>query len=204
MTITLHKGDLPADIDWPDTIAIDTETLGLKPARDRLCVVQLSAGDGNAHLVQLTRDDYETAVNLKALLADKTKLKIFHFARFDVAIIKAYLGVDCAPVYCTRTASKLSRTYTDRHGLRDCCRELLKVDISKQYQSSNWGAPELSTEQQAYAASDVFHLHALMEKFDVMLAAEGRTDLAKRCFDFLPTRADLDLEGWADDDIFAH
>lgn len=203
MSITLHKGDIPADLDFGDTLAVDTETLGLLLNRDKLCLVQLSAGDGNAHIVQLDRETYD-APNLKKLLADKNVLKLFHFARFDVAVIKRYLGVECAPVYCTRTASRLSRTYTDRHGLRECCRELLGVDLNKQQQSSDWGAAELKDVQLEYAANDVYHLHALKEKFDTMLIRENRMELAQKCFDFLPVRADLDLEGWADTDIFEH
>lgn len=203
MSITLHKNDLPADLNLGNLVAIDTETLGLNPNRDPLCLVQLSAGDGNAHLVQLDRKTYD-APNLKKLIADESVEKIFHFARFDVAIMKKYLGVDCTPVYCTRTASKLVRTYTDRHGLKHICRELLGVELSKQQQSSDWGAEELTAEQQEYAASDVYYLHQLKEKLDVMLEREGRTSLAKKCFDFLPVRADLDLEGWPDTDIFAH
>jgi ribonuclease D len=203
MTITVHEGDIPADLDFGSSVAVDTETLGLNLARDPLCLVQLSSGDGNAHIVRPNRETYE-APNLKALLGDANVMKIFHFARFDVAIIKRYLGVDCGSVYCTRTASKLVRTYTDRHGLKDCCRELLKVELSKQQQSSDWGNAELTEEQLKYAASDVYHLHALVEKFDMMLAREGRTELARRCFDHIALRADLDLAGWADNDIFAH
>lgn len=202
MAIHLHRGDLPKSVNLGKIVAIDTETMGLNPARDRLCLVQLSGGNGEAHLVQVS-EPYD-APNLKALLADKSVLKIFHFARFDLAAIRAYLGVDCGPVYCTRTASRLARTYTDRHGLRDCCRELLGVDINKQQQSSDWGAQNLTPEQQDYAAHDVLHLHALKEKFDVMLARENRADLARKCFDFLGTRAELDLEGWAGVDIFEH
>jgi len=201
--MTLHKGDLPDDLDLGNVIAVDTETRGLNPVRDPLCLVQISSGDGHAHLVQLNRETYD-APNLKRVLSDTKTLKIFHFARFDIAIIKAYLGVDCAPVYCTRTASKLVRTYTDRHGLRDCCRELLRVDINKQFQSSDWGADDLSEEQLQYAANDVYHLHALMEKLDTMLVREGRKELAQKCFDFLPVRAELDLTGWPGEDIFEH
>lgn len=203
MSITLHKGDIPADLDFGSSIAVDTETRGLIPARDPLCLVQLSSGDGNAHIVQLDRDTYN-APNLKKLLGDQNVLKIFHFARFDLAVIKMYLGVDCTPVYCTRTASKLIRTYTDRHGLRDCCRELLRVELNKQYQSSDWGADELSEEQLQYAANDVYHLHALKEKMDVMLNRENRMELAQKCFDFLPVRAELDSTGWPNIDIFEH
>lgn len=203
MTNHLHKGDLPEGLDLGPVVAADSETMGLIPHRDPLCVVQLSSGDGNAHLVQLDRKTYD-APRLKALLADKKVLKIFHFARFDVAAFKHWLGIHTAPVYCTKIASKLCRTYTDRHGLKDVSRELLGVDISKQQQSSDWGADQLSDAQVDYAASDVLHLHALREKLDAMLAREGRTALAEACFDFLPTRADLDLAGWPEVDIFAH
>lgn len=203
MTNYLHKGDLPDGLDLGSVVAVDSETMGLIPHRDPLCVVQLSAGDGNAHLVQLDRKTYD-APRLKALLADKNVLKIFHFARFDVAAFKQWLKVDTAPVYCTKIASKLCRTYTDRHGLKDVTRELLGVDMSKQQQSSDWGADELSDAQVEYAASDVLHLHALREKLDAMLAREGRVGLAAACFDFLPTRAALDLAGWPEVDIFVH
>lgn len=205
--IHLHKGDLPAGLDLGKAVAIDSETMGLDLARDRLCLLQLSAGDGVCHLVQFaqgTRGQTYDAPNLKALLADPGVTKIFHFARFDVAAIRRYLGVDCAPVYCTKIASKLVRTYTDRHGLKDICRELLGVELSKQQQSSDWGAAELSQEQLAYAAADVLYLHDLRAKLDVMLAREGRDGLAKACFDFLPTRAALDIAGWQEQDIFAH
>ena len=200
---TLHRGDLPADIPFGNSVAIDTETLGLNPNRDRLCLVQLSSGDGHAHLVQPDPETYD-APRLKALLADPAVLKIFHFARFDLAVLEKYLGVAVAPVYCTKIVSKLVRTYTDRHGLKDLVREVLNVDLSKQQQSSDWGAQSLSEAQLAYAASDVLHLHALRDKLNVMLAREGRTDLAQSCFDFLPTRARLDLDGWEAEDIFAH
>ncbi len=203
MTNHLHKGDLPEGLDLGPVVAVDSETMGLIPHRDPLCVVQLSAGDGNAHLVQLDRKTYD-APRLKALLADTKVLKIFHFARFDVAAFKQWLGVETAPVYCTKIASKLCRTYTDRHGLKDVCRELLGVDVSKQQQSSDWGADQLSDAQVDYAASDVLHLHALREKLDAMLAREGRMDLAEACFEFLPNRAALDLAGWPEVDIFAH
>ena len=203
MTNYLHKGDLPEGLNLGAVVAVDSETMGLIPHRDPLCVVQLSAGDGNAHLVQLDRKTYD-APRLKALLADKKVLKIFHFARFDVAAFKQWLGVDTASVYCTKIASKLCRTYTDRHGLKDVSRELLSVEISKQQQSSDWGAAELSDAQIDYAASDVLHLHALKEKLDAMLAREGRTALAHACFEFLPYRAALDLAGWPEVDIFAH
>ncbi|HBR68865.1 MAG TPA: ribonuclease D [Rhodospirillaceae bacterium] len=203
MDITLHKGDLPAKLDLGSVVAVDTETMGLNPVRDPLCLVQLSSGDGNVHLVQLDRDTYN-APNLKALLSNKKVMKIFHFARFDLAVIKAYLGVECAPVYCTRTASRLCRTYTDKHGLKDVCRQFLGVELNKQQQCSDWGAAELSKEQQAYAATDVLYLHQLKEKFDEILEREGRTALARACFDFLPVRAELDLAGWPETDIFAH
>jgi len=203
MTITLHKGDLPKEIGFGTRVAVDTEAMGLNPHRDRLCLVQLSSGDGSAHLVQLEKDNYD-APNLKKLMADKSVTKLFHFARFDVAIIKAYLGVDCQSVYCTKIASRLARTYTDRHGLKDVCRELLGVELSKHQQSSNWGAAELSENQLTYAASDVLYLHQLQDKLDEMLEAVGRKELAQKCFDFLPTRGQLDLEGWPEFDIFAH
>lgn len=201
--IELHKGDLPAGLNFGPAVAVDTETLGLKPSRDRLCLVQLSAGDNTAHLVQFAADRYE-APRLKALLADPSVLKIFHYARFDVAVLKAYLGVDTKPIYCTKIASKLVRTYTDRHGLKDLASELLGVELSKQQQSSDWGAAELTQQQLNYAASDVLHLHAIKARLDAMLARENRTALAQACFDFLPTRAELDLLGYDDVDIFAH
>ncbi|MFA5592863.1 MAG: ribonuclease H-like domain-containing protein [Micavibrio sp.] len=203
MSITLHKGDIPATLDFGGSVAVDTETMGLNPARDRLCVVQLSGGDGNAHLVQLAAGEY-AAPNLRALLGNKDVLKIFHFARFDIAAIKAYLDVDCTPVYCTKIASRLSRTYTDRHSLKELCRDIAGIEISKQQQSSDWGADELSTEQLAYAASDVLYLHKIKAHLDAMLAREGRAELAQKLFDFLPVRAALDLEGWNDVDIFSH
>ena len=203
MAVTLHRGDLPADLDFGASVAVDTETMGLNPERDQLCVVQLSAGDGNAHVVQLDRGTYN-APNLRALMADQNVLKIFHFARFDVAMLQRYLGVVTSPVYCTKVASKLVRTYTDRHGLKDLVKELANVDLSKQQQSSDWGAETLSQAQLDYAASDVLHLHAARERLDAMLAREGRTDLAAACFGFLPTRARLDLDGWPETDIFAH
>jgi len=205
--IHLHKGDLPAGLDLGKAVAIDSETMGLDLARDRLCLLQLSAGDGVCHLVQYPLGGpggpYD-APNLKALLSDPGVTKIFHFARFDLAAIRRYLGVDCAPVYCTKIASKLVRTYTDRHGLKDLCRELLGVEISKQQQSSDWGAAALSQDQLAYAASDVLYLHELRAKLDVMLAREGRDGFARACFEFLPTRAALDIAGWPEEDIFAH
>jgi ribonuclease D len=203
VTNFLHKGDLPDGLDLGTTVAIDSETMGLLPHRDRLCVVQLSAGDGDAHIVQLDRETYD-APNLKALLSDDNVLKIFHFARFDVAAFLYWLDVVTQPVYCTKIASKLARTYTDRHGLKDVSRELLGVDMSKQQQSSNWGAETLTNAQIEYAASDVLHLHAIRDKLDDMIAREGRTGLAAACFSFLPARAALDIAGWAETDIFAH
>jgi ribonuclease D len=203
MSITLHRGDLRAGLDLGDMVAVDSETMGLHPGRDRLCVVQLSAGDGTAHLVQLAPGDY-AAPNLRRLLGDPARLKLFHYARFDVAVIRRYLGVLCRPVYCTKIASKLARTYTDRHGLKDLVREVLGVELDKTEQSSDWGAASLSETQQRYAARDVLHLHALRLRLDAMLAREGRTALAQACFDFLPVRAELDLAGWPDQDIFAH
>jgi ribonuclease D len=203
MTVTLHLGDLPPGLSFGASVAVDTETLGLSLTRDPLCVVQLSAGDGNAHVVKLNRPAYDCP-NLKSLFADPHVEKIFHFARFDVAMVQNYLGVILTPVFCTKIASKLVRTYTDRHGLKDLSKELLGVDMSKQQQSSDWGAPVLSQAQIDYAASDVLHLHALKEKLVTMLEREGRMDLARQCFDFLPTRAALDLAGWAETDIFAH
>lgn len=200
--IKLHKGDLPAGLTFPNGIAIDTETMGLNPHRDRLCLVQLSGGDGTAHLVKFDGKSFD-APNLKALLADPKTLKIFHFARFDVAVLEHYLGVVTNPIYCTKIASKLARTYTDRHGLKDLVGEILGIEISKQQQSSDWGAAELSDSQRAYAANDVLHLHALKARLDEMLARTGRQDLAKAAFGFLPIRAKLDLLGF-EDDIFAH
>lgn len=202
MSITLHQGDLPSDLDLGNSIAIDTETLGLRPHRDRLCLVQLSSGDGTAHLVQFSRDTYDSP-NLQALVANPDIQKLFHFARFDVAILKQYLGVDCPNIYCTKIASKLARTYTDRHGLKHLCRELLGVELSKQQQSSDWGAAELTNEQMNYAASDVYYLHRLKAHLDGMLVREGRDMFAQACFDFMATRATLDLQGW-EGDIFEH
>ncbi|MEI7571727.1 MAG: ribonuclease D [Phenylobacterium sp.] len=200
----LHQGDLPDGVfDGVASVAIDSETMGLRLGRDPLCLVQLSAGDGNAHLVQLSRADY-AAPNLKALLADPAVTKIFHFGRFDIAMFHLHLGVLTTPVYCTKIASKLARTYTDKHGLKDLSRELLGVDMSKVQQSSDWGATTLTPEQIAYAASDVLHLHRLRERLDDMLRREGRAELAEACFRFLPHRALLDVEGWEDMDIFAH
>jgi ribonuclease D len=203
MTIRLHRGDLPDLARYSDSVAIDTETMGLHPHRDRLCVVQLSSGDGTADVVQILQG-HADAPNLKALLADPNIIKIFHFARFDLAALCNAFGVMPQPVYCTKIASRLSRTYTDRHGLKDLVREVLNIDLSKQQQSSDWGSQSLSEAQLAYAASDVLHLHALRERLDTMLAREGRTELAQACFKFLPTRAKLDLQGWDTEDIFAH
>lgn len=203
MAITLHRGDLPADLSFGPCVAIDTETMGLNPHRDRLCLVQLSAGDGDAHLVQVPRGPVK-APRLAALIADPAVLKLFHFGRFDIAVLEHALGVRCEPVYCTKIAAKLVRTFTDRWGLRDLCKELLGVEISKQQQTSDWGADRLSDEQLAYAASDVLHLHALKARLDVLLEREGRTELAQAAFRFLPTRARLDIAGWPEVDIFAH
>jgi len=203
MKIKLHKGDLPANLDLGPLVAIDSETLGLNPMRDRLCLAQLSAGDGVCHAVQFAPNEY-AAPNLKKLLGDPKVTKLFHFARFDVAMFQRYLGVTTAPVYCTKIASKLVRTYTDKHGLKDLVKELLSVDLSKEQQSSDWGAAELSEKQLAYAANDVAYLHRLKDVLDGKLAREHRTALAKACFDFLPARAQLDLAGWDDEDIFSH
>jgi ribonuclease D len=203
MTIRLHRGDLPDLSRYSSSVAIDTETMGLHPHRDRLCVVQMSNGDGSADVVQIPKD-HTDAPNLKALLANPKIIKIFHFARFDLAALYNAFGVMPQPVYCTKIASRLTRTYTDRHGLKDLVREVLNIDLSKQQQSSDWGAQALSEAQLSYAASDVLHLHALRERLDAMLAREGRTGLAQACFEFLPTRAKLDLDGWDTEDIFAH
>jgi ribonuclease D len=203
MTVRLHRGDLPDLTRYTDSVAIDTETMGLHPHRDRLCVVQMSSGDGSADVVQIPKDHID-APNLKALLANPKVTKIFHFARFDLAALYNAFGVMPQPVYCTKIASRLSRTYTDRHGLKDLVREVLNIDLSKQQQSSDWGVQALSEAQLAYAASDVLHLHGLRERLDAMLAREGRSGLAQACFEFLPTRARLDLQGWDTEDIFAH
>ena len=203
MKIKLHKNDLPDGLKLGPIVAVDSETLGLNPARDRLCLVQLSDGDGTCHAVQFDAGAY-AAPNLKRLFADKSTLKLFHYARFDVAMFQRWLGVATTPIYCTKIASKLVRTYTDKHGLKDLVRELLCVEISKEQQSSDWGAAELSERQLAYAANDVAFLHRLKDALDAMLAREGRTALAQACFDFLPTRVALDLAGWPDVDIFAH
>ena len=205
MAIHLHEEDLPADVDFGDApIAVDTEAMGLVPGRDRLCLVQLADGKGDEHLVRFRRGSDYSAPNLKALLSSPDRLKIYHFARFDVGIMQAYRGIMAAPLYCTRTASRLVRTYTDRHGLKDLVKELLNVDLSKQQQTSDWGADELSDAQREYAANDVRYLHALKEKLDERLIREDRMPLAQACFDFLPTRALLDIAGWPEQDIFAH
>lgn len=203
MSIMFHKGDLPDDVTFSGSVAVDTETLGLKTLRDKLCLVQLSAGDGTAHIVQLDRETYE-APNLKKLLGDRNVVKIFHYARFDVAVIAHYLRVHCSPLWCTKIGSKLARTYTDRHGLKDLCRELLSVDLFKQQQSSDWGADELSDAQLQYAASDVLYLHQLQLELTKILEREGRLDMAMACFDFVLVRAAMDIAGWEDMDIFSH
>ena len=204
MTVRFHEEDLPEGVLAPGPVAIDTEAMGLHPHRDRLCVVQIADGRGDEHLVRFgPRSDY-AAPNLKAVLADQSRLKLYHVARFDLALMQRYLGVMAGPVYCTKTASRLVRTYTDRHGLKELVRELLGHEVSKQQQSSDWGAPELSDAQKEYAATDVRFLHQLKEKLDERLAREGRTQLAQACFDFLPHRARLDLAGWPEEDIFAH
>lgn len=203
MTVRLHRGDLPDLTRYTGAVAIDTETMGLNPHRDRLCVVQLSPGDGSADVVQIPKG-HTDAPNLKALLANPAVTKIFHFARFDVAVLYQTFGVMTGPIYCTKIASRLTRTYTDRHGLKDLVREVLNIDLSKQQQSSDWGSDSLTEPQLAYAASDVLHLHGLRERLDAMLVREGRSQLAQACFDFLPTRCLLDLQGWAEEDIFAH
>ncbi|MGE0602448.1 MAG: ribonuclease D [Xanthobacteraceae bacterium] len=203
MTVRLHRGDLPDLSRYSGAVAIDTETLGLNPSRDRLCVVQLSPGDGTADVVQIPAGKH-SAPNIAKLLADSAKTKIFHFARFDLAVLYKNLGVMPQPVYCTKIASRLTRSYTDRHGLKDLARELLNIDMSKQQQSSDWGAAQLSEAQVAYAASDVLYLHEIRQRLDQILAREGRAALAEACFSFLPTRVALDLGGWAEEDIFAH
>jgi ribonuclease D len=203
MTIRLHRGDLPDLTAYKGAVAIDTETMGLEPGRDRLCVVQLSPGDGSADVVQIAAGQ-KKAPNIERLLADTSKLKLFHFGRFDIAVLAKAFGVMAQPVYCTKIASRLARTYTDKHGLKDLAREVLGVDLSKQQQLSDWGADDLTDAQVAYAATDVLHLHALKEKLDAMLAREQRTELASACFRFLPERARLDLAGWGDEDIFSH
>ena len=201
--IKLYQGDLPPDLDLGDSVAVDTETLGLNPLRDRLCLIQLSSGDGNAHLVQFAAGEY-AAPRLRALLTNPDVTKIFHFARFDVAVLKHYLGIDTYPIYCTKIVSKLVRTYTDRHGLKDLASELAGIELSKQQQSSDWGAQKLTDQQRQYAANDVLHLHVIKAKLDAMLIRERRTHLAQAAFQFLPTRAAMDLAGFYDGDIFAH
>jgi len=203
MAIELHEGDLPEGLRLGPTVAVDTETMGLNPSRDRLCLVQLSGGNGDCHIVRLAKGRYE-APRLKALLGDPAVTKIFHFARFDVAVLRRFLNVATSPIYCTKIASRLTRTFTDRHGLKDLCKDLLGVELSKEQQSSDWGAAELTQAQLKYAASDVLHLHALRARLDEMLAREGRRELAEACFRFLPVRAELDLAGWGEEDIFAH
>lgn len=203
MTITLHQGDLPDGLSFGNSVAIDTETLGLRPHRDRLCLVQLSAGDGTAHLVQLKAGQYD-APNLKKLLADQNVTKLFHFARFDVAVMYQYLGVVTAPIYCTKIASRLARTFTQHHSLKTLCKDLIGVDLDKQQQTTDWGADTLTPEQMNYAASDVLHLHRMKAVLDTMLVREGRAHLAQACFDFLPSRALLDIAGWDEEDIFSH
>ena len=201
--IFFHKDDLAEGVKFQNSVAVDSETLGLRPERDPLCLVQLSSGDGTAHLVQLNRENYN-APNLKRVLSDKKCQKIFHFARFDVAVLKKYLNIDCEPVYCTKIVSKLVRTYTDKHGLKDLCKELINVDLSKQQQSSNWGARELTEDQKLYAASDVLYLHQIKDILDQELLKLNRRDIADQCFSFIKTRVDLDLKGWPDIDIFSH
>jgi len=203
MAIELHEGDLPDTVRFGAAVAVDTETMGLNPNRDRLCLVQLSGGNGDCHIVRLKKGQYD-ARNLKALMADAAVTKIFHFARFDIAVIRRFLGVVPSPLYCTKIASRLTRTFTDRHGLKDLCKDLLGIELSKEQQTSDWGAAELSQAQLKYAANDVLHLHALRAKLDELLAREGRRELADACFRFLPTRAELDLAGWPEEDIFAH
>jgi ribonuclease D len=203
MTIKVYKGDLPAQIELGPVVAIDTETMGLIPRRDKLCLVQLSAGDGNAHLIQIDRTTF-SAPRLKSLLEDRNVMKIFHYARFDVATLKQYLDANVSPLYCTKIASRLARTYTDKHGLKDIVKELLGIDLSKQQQSSDWGSPILSDAQKQYAAFDVIYLHEIKARFDQILQREGRMELARACFDFVPVRAQLDLAGWVEEDVFAH
>jgi ribonuclease D len=203
MTVYLHEGDLPDDLDLGPVVAVDSETMGLRFRRDPLCVVQLSSGDGDAHVVRLNRPAYDCP-NLKRVMADPNVLKLFHFGRFDIGMFQLHLGVETRPVYCTKIASKLARTYTDRHGLKDVVRECAGVELSKAQQSSDWGAPVLTQAQLDYAASDVLYLHAVKARLDEMLEREGRTELARKCFDFLPSRSALDLAGWDEQDIFAH
>ncbi len=204
MSFILHDGDIPDNISVTGSVAIDTETMGLNPYRDRLCLLQLSSGDGKAHIIKLGNELGYEAPNLKSILKNKSILKIFHYARFDLAMIKTYLNIDCRPIFCTKIASKISRTYTDRHGLKDLCREILSIEISKQQQSSDWGKEELSKEQLRYAADDVLYLHRLKEKLEIILRRENRLKITNECFEFLPARVELDLKGWADNDIFSH
>jgi ribonuclease D len=203
MAIKVYKGDLPAQVELGPVVAVDTEAMGLNPRRDKLCLVQLSAGDGNAHLVQIDRASFD-APRLKQLLEDENVIKIFHYARFDVAMLKQYLGARVRPLYCTKIASKLARTYTDKHGLKDIVKEMLGIDLSKQQQSSDWGTPILSDAQKQYAALDVIYLHEVKARFDTILQREGRMELARACFEFVPVRAELDLAGWTEEDVFAH
>ena len=203
MTVYLHEGDLPDDLDLGPVVAVDSETMGLRYRRDPLCVVQLSSGDGDAHVVRLNRPAYDCP-NLKRVMADPNVLKLFHFGRFDIGMFQLHLGVETRPVYCTKIASKLARTYTDRHGLKDVVRECAGVELSKAQQSSDWGSPVLTQAQLDYAASDVLYLHAVKTRLDEMLEREGRTELARQCFEFLPVRSALDLAGWDEQDIFAH
>lgn len=203
MTVTLYQGDIPSSIDFGSCVAIDTETMGLKPVRDRLCLVQLSSGDGNAHIVQFVADEY-AAPNLKKMLADPNIVKLFHFARFDVAALWMYLNVLTTPVYCTKIASRLARTFTQHHSLKTLCSEMLNIEISKQQQTSDWGASTLTEKQVKYAASDVLYLHKLKDALDSILIREGRMEMAQSCFNFLPSRSLLDVAGWGDEDIFAH
>lgn len=204
MTVYFHEEDLPADVLGEGSVAVDTETMGLLPGRDRLCLVQISDGGPDQHLVRFAPNSAYSAPNLKAVLADRSRVKIYHFARFDLAAIERYLGVEAGPVFCTKIASRLTRTYTDRHGLKELCREILSQDLSKTQQSSDWGAPDISEAQRDYAASDVRYLHALKAAFETKLEREGRTAMAQACFDFLPMRARIDLAGWPEIDIFAH
>jgi ribonuclease D len=203
MAIKVYRGDLPAQVELGPVVAVDTEAMGLNPRRDKLCLVQLSSGDGNAHLVQVDRTTFD-APRLTQLLEDENVTKIFHYARFDVAILKQYLGAKVRPLYCTKIASKLARTYTDKHGLKDIVKEMLGIDLSKQQQSSDWGSPILSDAQKQYAALDVIYLHEVKARFDQILQREGRMELARACFEFVPVRAELDLAGWTEEDVFAH
>ena len=203
MAIKVYRGDLPMQVELGPLVAVDTEAMGLNPRRDKLCLVQLSAGDGNAHLVQVDRTTFD-APRLKQLMEDENVTKIFHYARFDVAMLKQYLGAKVRTLYCTKIASKLARTYTDKHGLKDIVKEMLGIDLSKQQQSSDWGSPILSDAQKQYAALDVIYLHEVKARFDQILQREGRMELARACFEFVPVRAELDLAGWTEEDVFAH